>query len=52
MYTRAKLAEKHKKYEQAIIDFGKVLELDPGFFNAAYAKASCENILGRYDDAI
>jgi hypothetical protein len=29
-----------------------VLELDPDFFNAAYAKASCENILGRIDDAI
>ena len=37
---------------QAIEDFGKVLELDPDFFNAAYAKASCENILGRIDDAI
>ena len=29
-----------------------MLELDPSFFNAAYAKASCENIIGRYDDAI
>lgn len=52
LYTRAKLAEKQKNYEQAIEDFGKVLELDPSFFNAAYGKASCENIIGRYDDAI
>lgn len=52
LYTRAKLAEKQKNYAQAIEDFGKVLELDPDFFNAAYAKASCENILGRIDDAI
>ena len=51
-YTRAKLAEKSKNYEQAIADFGKVLELEPNFFNAAYAKAACENIIGRYDDAI
>ena len=29
-----------------------MLQLDPDFFNAAYAKASCENIIGRYDDAI
>ena len=28
------------------------MELDPNFFNAAYAKAACENIIGRYDDAI
>ena len=46
------MAEKQKKYAEAIEDFGKVLDLDPGFFNAAYAKASCENIIGRYDDAI
>ena len=48
----AKLAEKEKKYEQAIEEYGKVLQLDPSFFNAAYSKASCENIIGRYDDAI
>ena len=29
-----------------------MLELDPNLFNAAYAKAACENIIGRYDDAI
>ena len=29
-----------------------MLELDPSFFNAAYGKASCENVIGRYDDAI
>ena len=52
LYTKAKLAEKQKNYEQAIEDFGKVLELDPNFFNAAYGKATCENIIGRYDDAI
>lgn len=52
LYTRAKLAEKQRNYEQAIEDFRKVLELDPSFFNAAYSKASCENIIGRYDDAI
>ena len=52
IYARAKLAEKQKNYEQAIIDFAKVLELDPSFYNAAYAKASCESIIGRYEDAI
>ena len=29
-----------------------MLELDPNFYNAAYGKATCENIIGRYDDAI
>ena len=52
IYTRAKLAEKQKNYEQAIEDFKKVLEIDPSFFNAAYSKAACESIVGRYDEAI
>ena len=52
LYTRAKLAEKRKDYERAIEDYGKVLQLDPTFFNAAYSKASCENMIGKYDDAI
>ena len=52
LFMRAKLAEKEKNYEQAIEDYGKVLAIDPTFFNAAYSKASCENIIGRYDDAI
>ena len=52
IYTRACLAQKQKLYEQAIADFARVLELDPNFFNAAYAKASCESIIGRYEDAI
>ena len=29
-----------------------MIQLDPTFYNAAYSKASCENILGRFDDAI
>ena len=52
LFIRAKLAEKEKNYEVAIEDYGKVLQLDPAFFNAAYSKASCENIIGRYNDAI
>lgn len=52
IYTRACLAQKQKNYEQAIADFARVLELDPSFYNAAYAKASCESIIGRYEDAI
>ena len=52
LYMKARLAEKEKDYEQAIEYYGKVLELGPAFFNAAYSKASCENIIGRYDDAI
>lgn len=52
LYTRAKLAEKQKNYKQAIEDYGEVLKLDPDFFNAAYAKAACENTIGLYDDAI
>lgn len=52
VYARAKLAEKQKNYEQAIKDFARVLELDPSFYNAAYAKASCESIIGKYEDAI
>ena len=52
IYTRAKLAEKQKNYEQAISDFEKVLKLDPSFYNAAYGKATCENIIGRYNEAI
>lgn len=52
IYTRACLAQKQKDYEQAIADFARVLELDPSFYNAAYGKASCESIVGRYEAAI
>jgi hypothetical protein len=26
--------------------------MDPNFVNAAYSKAACENLVGRYEDAI
>ena len=52
LYMQAKLAEKQENYEAAIEAYGKVLQYDPSFFNAAYSKASCENIIGRYNDAI
>lgn len=52
MFMRAKLLEREKKYEQAIDEYAKVLEMDPLFINAAYSKAACENLIGRFDDAI
>ena len=52
MYARAKLAEKDKDYEKAIEEYEKLLKLDPRFVNAAYSKATCENLVGRFSDAI
>ena len=52
MYARAKLAEKEKDFEKAIEEYEKLLKLDPRFINAAYSKATCENIVGRFSDAI
>ena len=52
MYARAKLAEKEKDYETAIDEYEKLLKLDPRFVNAAYSKATCENLVGRFSDAI
>jgi len=44
--------EKQGVYEEAIVDFKKVIDLDPTFINAVYGKANCENLLGKFDDAI
>ena len=52
MYARAKLAEKEKDFERAIEEYENLLKLEPKFVNAAYSKATCENIVGRYNDAI
>ena len=52
MYARAKLAEQEKDFERAIDEYEKLLKLEPKFVNAAYSKATCENIVGRYSDAI
>ena len=52
MYARAKLAEREKDYEKAIEEYEKLLKLEPKFINAAYSKAACENIVGRYGDSI
>lgn len=51
-YVKAKLAEKHGNFEEAIQGFSTALKLDPTFFNALYSKALCENMLGRFEDAI
>ena len=52
MFMRAKLLEKAKNFEAAIAEYNKVLQNDPTLVNAAYSKAACENLLGRFDDAI
>ena len=52
MYARAKLAEQEKDFEKAIQEYEKLLKLDPKFVNAAYSKAACENMIGRYGDSI
>ena len=41
-----------KDYSKAIEDYEVALKLDSSLHNAAYSKALCENILGRYEDAI
>jgi len=52
IFMRAKLLEKAKDFEAAIAEYSKVLATDPNFVNAAYSKAACENLIGRYEDAI
>jgi tetratricopeptide (TPR) repeat protein len=49
IFMRAKLLERERKFEQAIDEFAKVIELDPNFINAAYSKAACENLIGRFE---
>lgn len=52
MFARAKLLEKDSKYEDAIEEYKRALEIDPDFVNAVYSKAACESQLGRFEDAI
>lgn len=49
IFMRAKLLERERKFEQAIDEFAKVIEMDPNFINAAYSKAACENLIGRFE---
>ena len=52
LFMRAKLYEKDKNLDSAILEYKKCLYLDPNFVNAAYGKAACENLLGRFEEAI
>ena len=52
IYMQAKLLEKMKMYSAAIESYDRALQLDSKFVSAAYAKAACESMLGRVDDAI
>ena len=49
---QAKLLENMNLHSQAIEQYDKALEMDSEFANAAYAKAACEQIVGRTEDAI
>ena len=43
MFARAKLLEKESKFEEAIEEYKRALEIDPNFVNAVYSKAACES---------
>ena len=47
-YVRGSAYEKLDELEISILDFSKVLEIDPSHFNAAYARAAAENKRGNY----
>jgi len=45
------LADK-SRYEEAILDFTKAIELDPGYTDAYYNRAFVNNLIGNTDEAI
>ncbi|MEO1801005.1 MAG: tetratricopeptide repeat protein [Cyanobacteria bacterium J06629_2] len=40
------------RYEEALIDLGRAIELDPNNFNAWANRGSAKGSLGRYEDAL
>jgi TolB-like protein/Tfp pilus assembly protein PilF len=40
-----------RKYEDAIVELSKAIEIDPGYDNGRLTLAKCYGFLGRYDDA-
>ena len=52
LYAQAKIEEKQENYVKAIELYGKVIQHDPSFFNAAYSKASCECKIDLPNEAI
>lgn len=51
LYQRGSTAHKLGQLEAAIADFSAVLSLDPNHAKAAYSRAACNNLAGRFDDA-
>ena len=49
---RGQIHERRQEYAEAIADFKRALEINPGLINAAFAKAACENMIGEYEQAI
>ena len=50
-YQRGSVCHKLGSLEQAIADFSLVLELEPNHVKAAYSRAACNNLAGRFDAA-
>jgi tetratricopeptide (TPR) repeat protein len=51
-FQRGQVNEKKGDFNSAIKDFTKALEINPALVNAAFAKAACENKIGRFEEAI
>jgi tetratricopeptide (TPR) repeat protein len=51
-YVRGCAYQKLDLVDQSILDFTRVLEIDPNHINAAYARGACENKRGNYAKAI
>ena len=52
LYGRGLAQQKLGRMNQAIEDYTKVMDLDPGHVNAAYARAACYNSKGLFAKAI
>lgn len=51
-FLRGQINEKKGDMQVAINDYKKALEINPSLINAAFAKAACENKLGKFEEAI
>lgn len=51
-YLRGQIFERKGDFEGALRDYQHALTLNPGLVNAAYAKAACQNKIGKFEEAI
>ena len=51
-FMRGQINEKKGDMISAISDYKQALQINPSFVNAAFSKASCENKIGNFEEAI